>query len=122
MIPEKMREVLKYEGVVSIVSQNEEAHIVNTWNSYLNINEEDNIIIPMGRMFKTEENLKMNNKILLTLGSREVDGFHSKGTGFLIEGTGNILYSGKEYDLMKEKFPWIRAILIIMINNTTQTL
>lgn len=38
MIPEKMLEVLKDEGVVSIVTQAREAHVVNTWNSYINLN------------------------------------------------------------------------------------
>lgn len=36
MITEKFLEVLKEEGVVSIVSiGEEEPHLVNTWNSYL---------------------------------------------------------------------------------------
>lgn len=122
MISEKMLEVLKDEGVVSIVTQYREAHVVNTWNSYIKITEGGNLLIPAGRMNTTEDNIKGNNKILMTLGSREVDGFHSKGTGFLIEGVGEFLYQGKDYDIMKEKFPWMRATLIIKADRITQTL
>ena len=122
MIPEKMLEVLKDEGVVSIVTQFVEAHVVNTWNSYIKITEEGKLLIPAGRMNTTETNIKGNNKVLMTLGSRQVDGFHSKGTGFLIEGVGEFLYDGEDYDIMKEKFPWMRATLAIRADKITQTL
>lgn len=122
MIPEKMMEVLKHEGVVSIVSQAKTVHVVNTWNSYIKITEDGNLLIPAGGMNVTEDNMKENNKVLMTLGSREVDGFHSKGTGFLIEGIGEFSYQGEDYDIMKERFPWMRATLIIKPHRITQTL
>lgn len=122
MIPKKMMEVLKHEGVVSIVTKGQEAHVVNTWNSYIKVTEEGKLLIPVGRMNATEDNIKENNKILMTLGSREIEGFHSKGTGFLIEGTGEFSYRGKDHDIMKEKFPWLRAVLIIRADKITQTL
>ena len=118
-----MLEVLKYEGIVAIATQGEiEPHIVNTWNSYIEISNEGSILIPAGRMNITEENLEKNNKVFITIGSKEVEGFHSMGTGFLISGTGNILAEGKEFDIMKEKFPWMRAVLVVKIDNITQTL
>ena len=122
MIAEKMLDVLKNEGVVSIVTQSKEPHVVNTWNSYIKINQEGKLLIPAGRMNTTEDNIKENNKVLLTIGSREVDGFHSKGTGFLIEGRGEFSCQGKDYDTMKEKFPWMRATLVIEMDKITQTL
>lgn len=122
MIPEKMMEVLGHEGVVSIVTQAGDAHVVNTWNSYIKITEEGYLLVPAGRMNTTEGNIKENNKVLMTLGSRAVDGFHSKGTGFLIEGFGEFLYQGEDYDLMKETFPWMRSALVIKPDKITQTL
>ena len=122
MIPEKMFEVLKHEGVVAIVTQDKESHVVNTWNSYIKIIDGEKMLIPVGGMKATEENLKENSKVLLTLGSREVEGFHSMGTGFLVEGNGSFSYEGEEFDQMKERFPWMRAILVVKINNVSQTL
>lgn len=47
MFNEKFLEVLKHEGVVSIVSCGvNEAHVSNTWNSYLTITDNNKILIP----------------------------------------------------------------------------
>jgi hypothetical protein len=123
MIPEKMLEVLKYEGVVAIVTQGAEgAHVVNTWNSYLKITQNQEILIPAGGMKTTEANLKENHRILMTLGSREVQGFHSMGTGFLISGTAVFVDQGNELDETKQKFPWARAVLKVHPQSIIQTL
>lgn len=123
MIPEKMLDVLKYEGVVAIVTQGStEPHVVNTWNSYLKITEDERLLAPVGGMKTTESNIQQNNKVLMTIGSREVQGFHSKGTGFLISGTAEFIYEGTEFDEMKQKFPWVRAVLGIKPESITQTL
>jgi flavin reductase (DIM6/NTAB) family NADH-FMN oxidoreductase RutF len=123
MIPEKMLEVLRHEGVAAIVTNGADgAHIVNTWNSYLNITDDKRILVPVGGMKTTESNLKQNNKVLMTIGSREVQGFHSMGTGFLIKAEAAFISQGAEFDEMKRKFPWVRAILDIKAESVTQTL
>ena len=88
MLSEKFFEVLKYEGVVSIVSwgSTDEANITNTWNSYLVI-KDNKILLPAAGMKSTEADVNVNNKVKVTLGAREVEGFNNyQGTGFLIEG------------------------------------
>lgn len=123
MIPEKMLEVLDHEGVVAIVTQGvNEAHVVNTWNSYLKLTADERLLAPVGGMKTTETNVQQNNKILMTMGSREVQGFHSKGTGFLISGTAGFIYEGAEFNEMKQKHPWARAVLQIKPESITQTL
>jgi len=94
-----MLEVLNHEGVVSIVTQGEnEPHMVNTWNSYIKISEDGKIIFPAGTMKVTEANISKNNKVLMTLGSREVQGFNSIGTGFLIIGTAVFIKEGSAFE------------------------
>lgn len=123
MISEKLLEVLKDENVVSIVTEGiEGAHVVNTWNNYIQVTEDGRFLIPVAKMNTTEANINENNKVLLTLGSRKVDGFYSKGTGFLITGTAAFLIDGAEFDKMKQKFSWIRAVLEIKLRSVTQTL
>lgn len=123
MIPEKLTEVLKYEGVVSIVTKGvNDAHVVNTWNSYLRITEDGRLIGPVGGMNKTESNIQENNEVLMTIGSREVQGFHSKGTGFLINGLAVFVYEGIEFDDIKQNFPWARAVMEVEVKSITQTL
>jgi hypothetical protein len=123
MFTEKFFEVLNHEGIVSIVScANNEAHVVNTWNSYLIIVEENKILIPAAAMIKTEENINANPKVKLTLGSKEVMGYKFIGTGFLLEGTAKFLKEGDNFKLMKEKCPFLTRTLEVTVTSCKQTL
>jgi hypothetical protein len=123
MIPEKMLEVLKHEGVVAIVTEGSSGpHVVNSWNSYITVTDDGNFLVPVGGMNVTESNIRENNSLLVTLGSREVEGFHSKGTGFLIAATASIIYEGTKFNEIKQRFSWIRAVLEIKPESITQTL
>lgn len=74
-------------------------------------------------MHSTEDDVKVNNKVKLTLGSRNVEGFRSyKGTGFLIEGQAVFLTSGDNFSFMKELFPWASRILEITVTSIRQLL
>ncbi|HPM07105.1 MAG TPA: pyridoxamine 5'-phosphate oxidase family protein [Treponemataceae bacterium] len=122
-ISEIFIEVIKHEGVAAIVTvaQNE-AHIANTWNTYIRIVDNKSIIIPVGGMGITQENLEINPKVKMTVGTREVQGLRYMGTGFLVEGRGQVDESGANYDFIKKEFPWARAALVISPENITQTL
>lgn len=123
MIPEKLLEVLKHEGVVAIATHGAEGpHLVNTWNTYIQITGDGRFLIPAGYMYNTEANVSKNNQVLITLGSREVEGNHGPGTGFLIKGTASFISSGPDFNTIKEKFDWARAALAITIASATQTL
>lgn len=123
MIPEKMLDILKHEGVVAIVTQGESgAHLVNTWNSYLKVTEDERLIFPAGGMYITEANINQNDKVLMTIGSREVEGLHSPGAGFLLNGKAAFIKHGNEFDEIKQRFPWARAAVEIKLEFITQTL
>lgn len=124
MLSEKFYDVLKHEGVVSIVSWgSDEPHIVNTWNSYLVITPDERILIPAYAMRKTEKNIKQNNKLKLALGSKDVLGYKDyQGTGFVIEGTGSYLESGPEFEMMKEKFSFLTRVLVVTVTSAKQML
>lgn len=123
MIPEKLSEILKHEGVAAIATQGEDGpHLVATWNSYLQFTDDGKLLYPAGGMNVTEENIKKNNHLQMTVGSKEVAGFHGPGAGFRIEGMAVFLTSGANYEMMKQKFPWERAVVEITIDSITQTL
>ncbi|MFT9497754.1 pyridoxamine 5'-phosphate oxidase family protein [Anaerosolibacter sp.] len=124
MLTQKFYDVLKNEGVVSIVSWAEgEPHIVNTWNSYLVVSSDERILIPAYAMRRTEKNADQNNKVKMTLGSKEVLGYNDyQGTGFVVEGTANFLESGAEFDMMKEKFSFLTRVLEITVSSAKQML
>lgn len=124
MFTEKFLEVLNYEGVVSIVTWTEkEANVTNTWNSYLELTTDGRILLPAAGLKSTESDLQVNDKVKVTLGSREVEGRDGyQGTGFKIEGTAKFITEGSDFDMMFEKFPFIRAALEITVEDLKQLL
>ncbi|MBB6623339.1 pyridoxamine 5'-phosphate oxidase family protein [Clostridium gasigenes] len=123
MLTEKFFEVIKHEGVVSIVTcGNNEVHASNTWNSYLVVVEGNKILIPAAAMIKTEENITINPKVKLTLGSKEVMGHMYMGTGFLLEGTAKFLKTGEHFNMMSKKYPFLTRVLEITVDSCKQTL
>ena len=123
MFTEKFLEVIGKEGVVSIVScADNEAHVVNTWNTYLTIPEDGRLLIPAWAMRKTEKKTLKNDKVLLTVGSKEVIGRMGQGAGFLVEGKARFIPSGPEWDMMKAKFSFMTRVLEITVTSIKQTL
>ncbi|NTW84254.1 MAG: pyridoxamine 5'-phosphate oxidase family protein [Chlorobiaceae bacterium] len=123
MIPDKLKEVLKQDGVVAIATLGQDGpHMVNTWNSYIRITDAERILIPVGYMHRTEANITYNNQVLITLGSRKVEGKMGPGTGFLIKGAASIETSGPDFDVIKSKFSWARAVMAVTANSIEQTL
>jgi hypothetical protein len=123
MIPEKLTEVLKHEGVVAIATLGQDGpHMVNTWNSYVRISDAERILIPVGYMRRTEANIAFNDQVLITLGSRNVAGNIGPGTGFLIKGKASIETSGPDFEATREKFSWARAVMAVTATSIEQTL
>lgn len=123
MFPEKLLEVLKHIGVVAIATQGQDGpHLVNTWNSYIQITDERRLLIPAGYLHETEANIALDNRVLLTIGSHEVAGKMGPGTGFLIKGTAAFVTSGPDFDTIKAKNVWARAALVVAVASVIQTL
>ncbi len=122
-IPEKLREVMKKDGVVAIATLGEDGpHMVNTWNSYVRFTDDGRMLIPAGFMNRTEANIRHNPEVLITCGSSKVEGNMGMGTGFLIKGTVAWEESGAEFDRMKSTFSWMRAVVVVTVESATQTL
>ncbi|HZK94106.1 MAG TPA: pyridoxamine 5'-phosphate oxidase family protein [Prolixibacteraceae bacterium] len=122
-LSEKFLEVIKHEGVVSITSWGVETHVVNTWNSFLVVTEDQRILIPAYGFRKTEKNVNVNSNVILTLGTREVLGYKDyPGTGFVINGTAKYISAGDEYDFMKQKFSFLTRVLEITVESAKQML
>lgn len=123
MLNEKLLEVISHEGVVAIVTcSNNEAHVVNTWHSFLSVTEDGRLLIPAAGMRRTQKNIEQNNKVKVTLGSKEVMGHMYMGAGFLIEGTAKFLEEGSDFDMMKEKFSFLSRVLEITVISAKQTI
>ena len=123
MFNESFIEVLNHEGVVSVTSwANEKVHVANTWNSYLFLTADNRILIPAAWFNKTQKNVDVQNKVIVTLGSHEVQGKMGLGTGFVVDGTAKFLTEGADYDMMKEKYSFLTHVLEIIPEKVRQTI
>ena len=123
MIPDKVGEILQHDGVVAIATLGKDGpHLVNTWHHYVSITPDGRLLIPVGMMHKTQANLAFNPDVLLTLGSSKVEGLRGAGTGFLIRGKAIFTTAGPDFEFMKAKFGWLRAVLAVTVESATQTL
>jgi hypothetical protein len=73
-------------------------------------------------MRKTQKKIEKNNKVLLTLGTKEVEGKMGPGTGYLIKGTAKFMNSGPEFDMIKQRFTWANRVLEVTVSSVTQTI
>jgi hypothetical protein len=123
MLTDTFFEILRHEGAAAIATFGAEPHLVNTWNSYIQVTDGRHLLIPAGGMHQTQKNIAANSKVLLTLAAREVVGREGQpGAGFLVAGTAEFLSSGEDFDRVKAKFAWARAALKITVESATQTL
>lgn len=119
---QKFLEAMKDEGPVTIVTINAyPANVVNTWMSYVEIDEKNNCLyIPAAGMHSIENDFVKDNTVLLTVGSKKVEGTAGLGAGFHVSGEGEFLNQGQVFYEMKTRFPWIRKVLKVKIRKIEQ--
>lgn len=123
MFNEKFREVLSHEGALSITSwANQNANVTNTWNSYVRISENNTLLIPAAGMTSTQADVAVNNRLKLTLGSKEVMGTIGMGAGFFVEGEARFIDEGEDFDTMKANFPFLKRVLEVTPVMVKQTI
>ena len=122
MIPEVLPELMKNDGVVAIATMGADGlHMVNTWNAYLQMSKDGQLLIPAGYMHKTEANVACNPDVVITVASSKIKGLHGQGAGCLIKGKAKFVTSGPPFDLLKARFTWLRATMVVTIASATQT-
>ena len=124
MLPEKFYECLQHEGVVSIGTSSAEGkvHVANTWNSYIMVTPEGQLLIPAAGMRRTQKNAQENPHVEITLGSHEVMGHRAMGTGFLLAGTIAFESEGPLYEQVHGRYPFASRALVFTPTSCKQTL
>jgi hypothetical protein len=119
------REVLDETEFVAMVTAGPQGpHITATWGDYVRkLGFGDNrIVIPAGYYHQMEANLELNHEIQLLVASRRVEGRLGPGQGFTLKGTGTIVGSGEEMELVKTHFPWARGALVVQVSEAVSHL
>lgn len=110
------REVMeKTEWIAIATTGTDGPHVVATWGDYVRAfgMEDGTILIPVGLMRRTEENIRRDNRVELLCGTRLVQGTHGPGKGCSIVGRAQMLTSGAVFDTVRARFPWARAALVV---------
>ncbi len=126
MLDETAREVLETAEVVTIATQGPDGpHLVATWGDYvrtLGTQERGKMVIPVGGMRRTEENLRADNRVVLLAGSRKARGGRGTGQGCRITGEGSIVTSGEDFDRVRANFTWARGALVVRVTGCEKQL
>ena len=113
MLNEKINEILRKEGAATFATAGTDGpHLAATWNSYITVLETDELLIPVGGLHETEENIKRHNNIQMIVASKEVYGTHGPGAGYVLKGPVKFESLGGYFDQVKANFPWARAVMI----------
>lgn len=110
------REVIEKTEWIAIATTGPDGpHVVATWGDYVRAMgiKDDTILIPVGHMHKTEENLKRDSRVELLCGTRQVQGSYGPGKGCSVVGTGKMQTTGPAFDAVKARFSWARAALVV---------
>jgi len=95
-------------------------HLAATWGDYVRTLgvTGDVILIPAGRLRKTEANLATDPRVELLFASRDVKGSKGNpGQGCLLRGRAELQTAGPSFDAVKARFPWARAALVVHIEH-----
>ena len=118
---QKFLTVIKDETPATIVTINAHpASVVNTWSHYINVVDDHTLLIPSAGMHSIENDFQEDNHVTITIGSYKVEGTQGMGCGYHIHGTGKFETSGAHFDRMKAQFDWIRAVLVVTVDDIQQ--
>lgn len=119
------REVMEKSEWVAIATAGPDGpHVVATWGEYLRQLglDGDTLRAPVGRMHKTEANLRHDPRIELLCGTRQVQGARGPGKGCAIVGRAEMQAAGPDFAAVHAKFPWARAALVVHIERVESQL
>jgi hypothetical protein len=112
MIDAAVQAAFSEEGPATFATEGPDGpHLVATWQSYLLAVDATTLAWPAAGYQITEANLKAGSPLQLVVGSRV-----GKSTvGFRLSGTAEVGRDHPAYALVKARFPWCRAALVLHV-------
>lgn len=117
----KVKEILSKEAPAAMVTTSREGpHLVGTWNSFIQVMNDETLAIPAGGMNDTEMNIRNGSELQLLVGSREIQGKSGPGAGYRLTGEPVFETSGPSYDKIKSVHNWARGAVVVKVNEVEQ--
>jgi hypothetical protein len=94
-------------------------HLVGCWGDYVRRIgvRDDAIVMPAGRYYRTEENLKRDSRVTVLIATRQVQSTRSIGQGCEIVGAGEIITEGPLVEEVRIHFPWARGAFVVRVES-----
>lgn len=125
-LTDEIKDVIARSEFVTVVSAGVDGpHVTATWGSYvteLDAGDGETLLIPAGGYRQTEKNLRTDARVTLMAASKQVAGKNGMGTGYRLSGTAQLETEGAWFDLVKAKFAWARAALVVKVIKVEQLL
>lgn len=126
ILNDEIKDVIAKSELMTIVSAGVDGpHVAATWGSFvaeLDAGDGETLLIPAGGFQQTEKNLRTDARVTLMVASKLVAGKNGMGTGYRLSGTAQLETEGAWFDLVKAKFAWARAALVVKVIRAEQLL
>lgn len=115
MINEQIKAILAQEGMAPFVTHGSEGpHLVATWQSFIELLDDRRLAFPAGGYKKTEANLAAGSRVQLLVAAQAGPEL-PKSAGYRLTGTAQLETAGEAFDLIKGRFPWCRAAVVMTV-------
>ena len=126
-LTKEIKDVIKKSEIVLIATRGSDGpHLVATWGEFvagLDVDDGKTLLVPAGGYKQTEKNLKEDDMVVVMVGSKQAPGKSGgMGTGYRLNGHGRVVYEGALFDQVKAKYEWVRAALVIEVDEADQLL
>lgn len=120
LINEEVKAVLSRESSAALVTVGVDGpHLVATWNSYIEVLDNDSFAFPAGGFHQTQANIAKGSHVEMIIGSRDESG---KGMGFRMAGRAEFQVDTPVHQRLKERFPWCRAAAVVKFEEVEKVL
>lgn len=113
--------VLEAEGSATFVTNGPAGpHLVATWQSYLDILDDETLAFPAGGYRVTEANLALDPSVQMVIGGKV--GPTGAALGFRLTGTAELQAGSGLHERLKLKHPWCRAAVVMRVTKVERIL
>jgi hypothetical protein len=117
----QIKKILTRPVPVSIVTVGTEGcHSIGIRNCDITVVNNETLLIPARGMRKTENNIKDGSDIKLIIGNWEMTMAGGAEIGYYLTGNAEFHYTDSYYELIKSRFDWAQAALVVTIQRVEE--
>jgi hypothetical protein len=121
LLDETVRAVLGSEGSATFVTNGLDGpHLVATWQSYLEVLDDETLIFPAGGYRATESNLARDATVQMIIADKR--GPQGPAIGFRLTGTAELQQDHALHGRLKVNYPWCRGVVVMRVKKVERIL